>query len=509
MKIIKYNGIYRAKVLDNYDPLVLGRVKLGVSGVYPVEIWKTPENLPWAEPVLSLFGGNYDVENSESLNSITGSYGKGIGTGITTIPHIGAELWVFFENGNQNYPKYFGACQGGEGWHSEHKNQHTIKTDNVTLIIDEEPTLPSTSNSSEMWFVNVSANIDKFSTADNIFSLMQQEYKLYKIENNDKKIIYIFMFNTEAEANKFKSDWTTFISDNYTDTSVVTIDKPYKQTIDIATEISTNKFNSNNSNCTHLSQYKQKLNMPTRVNIQINNTSGCALNLIINGDTNIKITGDVFEEINGNKHETLIGNLYRKHVGDLHNVHVGSEMYERYGKYSEISNGSDTITHDGNVRQFITGDDRKLVLGHQKTSISGQVTHEYFGSKMETVAGQKIDTTLGSYFGVTSGEFNNTAYNIYNVANDVSNIYNSLRTFTKQDIIEASAEGYIYSQSFADHITASTTGNIYRQVLGCGLIADKAIKLMRIGKCEITDTVDVSQNGFINHDNQTWISPVQ
>jgi hypothetical protein len=139
MEEIKYFGNYRSTVVTNYDPDVIGRVKVYVPGVYPEELSKDPGNLPWCEPAMPLFGGSWetveDNKPSEWYNQTR------FETGITSAPHKGAEIWVFFEHGNPQFPKYFAACQGGDGWHSEHKNQHVIKTDNVTIRIDEEPDL--------------------------------------------------------------------------------------------------------------------------------------------------------------------------------------------------------------------------------------------------------------------------------------------------------------------------------------------------------------------------------
>lgn len=123
-----FNGIYRGKVLDNQDFLNRGRCKVYIPGVYSELLSKDPNNLPFAEPVLSLFGGNYTNNDINCLNKETG---------YCSIPHIGAEVWVFFENGNHNFPKFFGVAQGGDGWLSEHNNQHVMKTDNVSIIIDE------------------------------------------------------------------------------------------------------------------------------------------------------------------------------------------------------------------------------------------------------------------------------------------------------------------------------------------------------------------------------------
>ena len=130
-----FNSIYRGIVVNNFDPKYLGRCKVFVYGVYPEEFKTNPTKLPWAEPVMSIFGGSWTNEN-KGLNSETG---------VSSNPHVGkspgegAQVWLFFENGSPNHPKYFGVSQAGPGWLAEHNNQHVIKTDNVRIRIDENP----------------------------------------------------------------------------------------------------------------------------------------------------------------------------------------------------------------------------------------------------------------------------------------------------------------------------------------------------------------------------------
>lgn len=124
-----YNGFFRGIVLDNEDPQVKGRCKIFVPGVYPDIYSSEASSLPFAEPAMPLFGGSFTRQQED---------GQEDETGVTSPPHIGANLWVFFEAGDHNNPVYAFSIQGGEGWASEHSNQHVIKTDNVRIRIDED-----------------------------------------------------------------------------------------------------------------------------------------------------------------------------------------------------------------------------------------------------------------------------------------------------------------------------------------------------------------------------------
>lgn len=62
--------------------------------------------------------------------------------GWCSVPHAGdlrtgSQVFVFFENGDINFPVYFGVAQSGEGWFSEHPNQHCFRSDNIRVRIDE------------------------------------------------------------------------------------------------------------------------------------------------------------------------------------------------------------------------------------------------------------------------------------------------------------------------------------------------------------------------------------
>lgn len=155
---LKRYGIYRGIVVDNNDTGVLnysdgkenevikpfGRCKIFFEGIYPEAFReKHKDLLPWAEPVYPLWGGNtatavQELQDKKSETEVVKNYTNAV-TGWSSVPHIGTYVWGFFEDGNIQYPKFFGVTQVGPMYLAEHKNQHVIATDNVKIIIDEEP----------------------------------------------------------------------------------------------------------------------------------------------------------------------------------------------------------------------------------------------------------------------------------------------------------------------------------------------------------------------------------
>jgi hypothetical protein len=128
-----FNGFFRGVVTSNSDDTYTGRIKVWVPGIYPDEFETSTSVLPWAEPAMGIFGGS------------------GVGTvretGVTSSPNVGADVWVFFEQGDHMHPIYCFAVQAGEGWISEHVDQHTIQSDNVRITLDDAPAHPNASRS--------------------------------------------------------------------------------------------------------------------------------------------------------------------------------------------------------------------------------------------------------------------------------------------------------------------------------------------------------------------------
>lgn len=92
---------------------------------------------------MALFGGSWTNQNPDSHGNHLNSQ-----VGWCTVPHKGnspdqgAEVYVFFEHGDINCPVYFAAVQAGDGWFSEHDNQHVFRSDNVHIRIDQNTADP-------------------------------------------------------------------------------------------------------------------------------------------------------------------------------------------------------------------------------------------------------------------------------------------------------------------------------------------------------------------------------
>ena len=103
-------GIYRARVENNLDPLHLGRVKCRIPQLHGIpggDSALANADLPWAYPI-----------------TLTGT---GYNHGSCVVPEAGDYVFVMFENGDRNSPVYLGGCYGiptgskdygndGKGW---------------------------------------------------------------------------------------------------------------------------------------------------------------------------------------------------------------------------------------------------------------------------------------------------------------------------------------------------------------------------------------------------------
>jgi hypothetical protein len=106
-----YYGKYRAKVVNNVDPLMLGRIIALAPAISEMPLtWALP-NVPFA----------------------------GSGVGFFALPPVGANIWIEFEGGDANYPIWTG-CFWGEGEVPANPALPTtvmLKTQVITLTLDD------------------------------------------------------------------------------------------------------------------------------------------------------------------------------------------------------------------------------------------------------------------------------------------------------------------------------------------------------------------------------------
>ncbi len=111
----KFYGKYRGKVLDNIDPLFLGRIIAEVPAI-------SGSLLNWALPCTPY---------------------AGFQVGFYAIPPIGANVWIEFEAGDPNYPIWSG-CFWGEGETPitvgpPNPLTKVFKTEFVTFVLNDDP----------------------------------------------------------------------------------------------------------------------------------------------------------------------------------------------------------------------------------------------------------------------------------------------------------------------------------------------------------------------------------
>lgn len=175
---------------------------------------------------------------------------------------------------------------------------------------------------------------------------------------------------------------------------------------------STCKFDSNvslNPDLKDTAHHKKK--MPTRIDMKINNKTGCALNIMIVGDVNLKIKGNLYEQIEGNKYETLIGNKYVYHKGDLDYVHDGVELHRRNGNVVDIVNGNQTLVTNG--EKTVTVEDTCVyIYGNDlNTQVNGSETRKVFKYADLSTLGQKTESIFGGYTTITYGDHDDITLN--------------------------------------------------------------------------------------------------
>ena len=284
-KLSLFPMIYQGVCLDNNDPETKGRLKVFVPGVHPQAYASNPSQLPWAVPLMPIWGGSYKNPTSGCLNDECGhtsvpfvekdettlkdeipSTGSVPSPDKKVNPFKGAQLAVFFMNGDHNYPVYFGAYQSGPGWLSDHKDHHVSKTKNVTVEIDEGV-----------------GTANKLVTVPAIAKATRVGQYLYG--------------------------------------------RPEKDATNGATVI-----------------VKE---LPTRVHLAVSNTEedGCSISIELTGHVNIKVKGDLYQEVDGEKIETVTGNYHLNVSGDMYTTVGGTYIDEVKGPRLVHSAGRVTVTN--------------------------------------------------------------------------------------------------------------------------------------------------------------------
>ena len=109
-----FYGKYRGQVLNNIDPMLLGRVQVSVPAVFG------QGSLSWAMPCAPFAGSS---------------------AGFFAVPKVGANVWVEFEGGDPDFPIYSGGFWGvGEVPAQPPVPQvHVIKTESITITMSDLP----------------------------------------------------------------------------------------------------------------------------------------------------------------------------------------------------------------------------------------------------------------------------------------------------------------------------------------------------------------------------------
>jgi len=106
----RYYGKYRGKVVENIDPLFLGRLLAEVAAV-------PASTLNWAMPCTPY---------------------AGLQVGFYTMPPVGANVWVEFEGGDLDHPILAGCFWGnGQAPGTGLPTTKVLKTDAVTLTLED------------------------------------------------------------------------------------------------------------------------------------------------------------------------------------------------------------------------------------------------------------------------------------------------------------------------------------------------------------------------------------
>ena len=344
-----FHGNYRGMVVSDYDPNVKGKVKIYVPGVYPEELAENPSTLPWAEPAMSLFGGSWTNEREGDLNSETG---------VTSIPHSskmpleGAQVWVLFEQGNWMRPIYFAACQGGDGWHSEHNNQHVIKTDNVRVRVDENPGDSKSSCKFDSYNENCNTNGGN-TVATDVMTTVDLEVKgnVNIIVNGNVNMKINGNFYEQHTGNKYE----TLEGDLYR-----------KHTGDVYIQHEGDVLHEHEGDVLHEHE----------------------------GDRTYIQTGDQIEEQEGDQTYTQTGDQTYTQIGDQIYTQIGEQYYTEKGDRIHTRIGDEDDFQKGDKNEIQVGDLTVTAVGDEINTKNGKLTRTITAANQQEAAQGKGSETV-------------------------------------------------------------------------------------------------------------------
>ena len=344
----KFYHIYRGFVVNNEDPLNKGRIKIFVPGVYSSKFMDVPEQLPWALPAMSIFGGGSTNKHRE------GVLNKEVGW--SSVPHMGnvetgAQVFVFFENGNINHPVYFAVSQSGEGWISEHPDQHVFNSDNVRIRIDESA----------------------FDEEKNAWAT--DEKSTCRFDSYTKNIPELGKKQLEKDCEK--NTW------NFSDGQI----KNLETRIDI--EVKADNINA--------------------INLNIHGN----VNMHIDGDWFVEHIGNKFEYQKGDHYIKHDGSTYIEQKGIYKNIQEGNRSYIQTGKYNYIQTGDALITRTGTLFEKVNSNVKKeydqkfdLTVGGKTNEIYGDDrTIDIMGNYTKTIKKNSTEDVIGNIEITTFGHY--------------------------------------------------------------------------------------------------------
>lgn len=388
---------YRGIVVYNEDPLLKGRVKIYVPGIYPIEFKNQWQKLPWAQPALGLGGGNWanqkhteiqdsvlqlsdeqqkevennklaetDKEQQEQQQTTEQEEKQPVGhqqvkqlnaeTGWCTVPHAGkyatdgSQVWVFFEAGDINKPIYFASAQSGDGWFSQHPNQHVFHSDNIRVRIDENPYRQQSSC----------------------------EFQLYNT-NIVKQKLDTCGGGTPGGLNLMQlGDLTPTVNNSGWDSPL--IQSPTKKAkLDI--EILESNYAASGDLAVHMK---------------------------ITGHVNLHITGDIYLQHIGNTYQTHVGDTFIHHVGNTTILRQGNINQHHIGQVLHLHEGNTQKNHLGNTIEVIEGNLSHQRKGNEILFTDGNITDTLTKNKKQQIGGSEIRTVIGAVTETFSSTFTKT-----------------------------------------------------------------------------------------------------